>query len=137
MPWTCQCTAMNFDTAEACVRCGRLLKQPSYNTTGWKVVFVLGALFLGGMVGLSMGAFGSRHNPDTVAAQSRAASAEPSAFRQSFDASFRNSCRASAMHAGNVSRAVADNYCTCALESFHKTHSMSQAAADCKKYVFR
>ena len=138
MPWICQCTAMNDDTAEACIRCGRLLKQPSYNTTGWKLVAVAAALFVGGVVGLSLGVFGNRSTKDTTTtAQSAPDTKEPSPFRQSFDASFKNSCRTSAMSAGRITQAVADNYCTCALESFHKSHSMSQAAAECQKYVFR
>ena len=138
MPWTCQCTALNHDNAEACIRCGRLLKQPSYNTTGWKAIAVAGALLIGGIVGLALGYSGNRSKAEaTTTAQSSRTTDSQSSFQQSFDASFKNSCRTGAMRSGAVTRAVADNYCECALESFHKNHSMMQAAAECKKYIFR
>ncbi|HTS30128.1 MAG TPA: hypothetical protein VMH81_29855 [Bryobacteraceae bacterium] len=138
MPWTCQCTAMNDDAAEACIRCGRLLKQPSYDGTAWKLGAIAGALLIGGIVGLSLGVFGDKNTADaSTTAQAGRKTEEKSAFQESFDTSFKASCRTSAMSAGGVTRAVADNYCDCALQSFHKNHSMTQAAAECKKYVFR
>lgn len=109
---------MNHDLAEACIRCGRLQKQPSYDSTGWKLGAIAGALLIGGIVGLSLGVFGNKSSGDTsTTAPSSRSTGERSPFQQSFDASFKNSCRAGAMRSGGVSRAVADNYCDCALES--------------------
>jgi hypothetical protein len=127
---------MNSDTAEACIRCGKPLKPPPSNGTAWKLGAIGGALLIGGVFGIAMAVSGSRSSTSAAAEASQSQPGK-SAFQQSFDASFKNSCQATAMRAGNVSRAVAENYCSCALEVFNKTHSMSQASASCKKYVFR
>src|SRR5579871_219422 len=138
MPWTCQCTAMNGDNADVCIRCGRPLRPVPSNPALWKLGAVAGALVLGGMIGLVLAVHGARGRADAGSTTQTSQNTEVrSSFQQSFDASFKNSCRQSAIAAGNITRAVADNYCSCALEVFNKTHSMSQASADCKKYVFR
>ena len=139
MPWTCQCTALNYDSDDTCIRCGRPLKEPSYKATAWKLAAVGFALLIGVSVGLTLAVSGNKSSRDTTVTTAQASrnTEDMSANQQSYDAAFRNSCRISAMSSSGVSRAVADNYCDCALESIHKNRSMSQAVADCKKYVFR
>jgi hypothetical protein len=128
---------MNGDTARFCVRCGKPLKPASSNSNAWKVGAIAGALFIGGMFGVVLAVFGGSGGDNVATAETSRGPEAKSAFQQSFDASFKNSCRQSAMSSGNLSRAVADNYCDCSLTVFNQTHSMTQAAASCKKYVFR
>jgi hypothetical protein len=127
---------MNGDTAKFCIRCGQPLKAPSSNSNAWKIGATAGALFIGGIFGVVLAVGGHRSDTSGTAETSRGPETK-SAFQQSFDASFKSSCRQSAMSSGNLSRAVADNYCECSLTVFNQTHSMTQAAASCKKYVFR
>lgn len=108
------------------------------NGDAWKLGAIAGSLLLGGIFGVVLAVFGGRGGGNTNgAAQTSRNTEAKSAFQQSFDASFKSSCRQSAMSSGNVSRAVADNYCDCALTVFNQTHSMAQAAASCKKFVIR
>jgi hypothetical protein len=143
MPWTCQCTVMNADTAPACIRCGKPLKPASSHSDTWKLGAIAGVVLLGGIFGVVLAVFGSGRGSDTNAAgqtataQTSRNTEAKSAYQESFDTSFKNSCRQSSISFGQVSRAVADNYCDCALTVFHKTHSMTEAAASCKKYIFR
>jgi hypothetical protein len=52
-------------------------------------------------------------------------------FDSSFDKSFRESCRTSAMKSPNVTQAMADQYCECALAKFKETKSMEKSSAAC------
>lgn len=143
MPWTCQCTVLNSDTAQACIRCGRPLRPASSKSDAWKLGAIAGALLFGGIFGVGLAVFVIGRGGDTngtaqaATAQTSRNTEAKSPFQESFDASFKNSCRQSSISFGKVSRAVADNYCDCALTVFNKTHSMTEAAASCKKYIFR
>jgi hypothetical protein len=97
------------------------------------VVLVVGVIF-GSLVAVAV--FGGGGSAQTTAQASP--KADPaSGYQQTFDASFKNSCRQSAMRSGRVSQAVADNYCDCALPIFKETHNMLKAVTSCKQYVMR
>lgn len=51
-------------------------------------------------------------------------------FAQSFDKSFKESCRTEAMKKG-ASQKDAEKYCDCTLAKFKETKSMDQAAKTC------
>ncbi|HMF91579.1 MAG TPA: hypothetical protein VKL40_13120 [Candidatus Angelobacter sp.] len=55
-------------------------------------------------------------------------------FQESFDKSFRESCRTESMKKGATQK-VADKYCDCALAKFKETKSMEQAAKACVAQV--
>jgi hypothetical protein len=156
MSWTCQCTSTNADDARFCTQCGQPFElarklepaaapeqpgavQRAKSSTGnvWKLGAIGGVIFVGAIFGslVAVSVFGgggtagtaqTSRNPDTK-----------SAFQQAFDASFKSSCRQSAMRAGHVSQTAADSYCDCALSVFNQTHSMAKAVASCKQYVVR
>src|SRR5256885_2262349 len=124
MPWTCRCSGMNYDTAPVCVRCGQPPKPASPKSDAWMLGAAAGVVLLIGIVGI-VAVFGGRGRADTNGtAQTSQNTEAKSAFRQSFDPSFKSSCQQTAMSSGNVSRAVAENYCDCALTVFNRTHSM-------------
>ena len=152
MPWKCACNANNEDFAAQCSLCGRpnqfvAISQPSTTPVqpakssggiaGWQVLAVAGVLILGMVFGVSfaVSAFGT--GAPRPAAETPSTPEPKSAFQESFDASFKSSCRQSAMRSGNVSQSVADRYCECALSVFHETHSMTQAASTCSQRIRR
>jgi hypothetical protein len=51
-------------------------------------------------------------------------------FEESFDKSFRESCRAAAIKSG-ATPAVAEPYCECALTQYKETKSMDKARSTC------
>ena len=51
-------------------------------------------------------------------------------FQDSFDKSFKESCRNGAVKKG-ADQKIADKYCDCALVKFKETKSMEQAAKTC------
>ena len=51
-------------------------------------------------------------------------------FNQSFDKSFRQSCRDGAIKRGAEPK-IAEKYCECALEKFKETKSMDEASKAC------
>jgi hypothetical protein len=102
----------------------------------WKVLAVVGVLGVGGLFGtvVAVTAFGNRGGQ--ASAPTEAKTVTRSSFEDAFDASFKASCQSSAMRS-NVSRATAENYCSCALPVFHKTHDMRKTALECRKYLVR
>ena len=144
MSWTCQCTATQPNGVRFCDRCGQPAQpiparraNPVDGHT-WKlgavaVVLVIGVIF-GSVVAVAV--FGGRGS--TQATVQTSPKADPvSGYQQAFEASFKNSCRQSAMRSGHVSQAVADNYCDCALPIFRETHNMLKAVTSCKQYIMR
>jgi hypothetical protein len=142
MAWTCQCTATQPDDARFCDRCGSPMKPSQvqlpnpFTSNVWKLGAIAAVLVVGGIFGtlVAVAAFGGGgHTSDQTSPNS---DPRPS-YQQAFDASFKNSCRQSAMRSGSISRASADNYCDCALPVFNQTHDMAKVVASCKKYVMR
>jgi hypothetical protein len=144
MSWTCPCTAIQPDGARFCDRCGKpvqLSPVPRANPStsdAWKLGAIAGVLIIGVIFGslVAVAVFGGGGSTQATA-QATQKPDPVSGFQQAFDASFKNSCRQSAMRSGHVSQAVADNYCDCALPIFKETHSMVKAVAGCKQYVMR
>jgi hypothetical protein len=164
MSWTCQCAALNGDNDRFCSRCGQpfgpaqalavaaaqvqpgAVQPANSSASGLLKLGAVGAVIvLGGLFGslVAMGVFGgggahgaaqTSRNADTQT--SRSADTK-STFQQAFEASFKSSCRQSAMRTGSVSQNAADSYCDCALTAFNKTHSMASAVASCKQHVMR
>lgn len=142
MPWICSCTATQPDGVRFCDRCGQpanpVRRANPVDSHTWKlgavaVVLVVGLIF-GTLVAVAV--FGGGGSTQTTAQASPKVDSG-SSYQQAFDASFKNSCRQSAMRSGHVSQAVADNYCDCALPIFKETHNMFKAATSCKQYVMR
>ena len=161
MYWTCQCGSINTDHARFCSRCGNSSEhvresapppppplpgpapsaKPSTGIAGWKLAVVGGVLIFGVLFGtmVAVMVFGRGESHETAQTSPAATpNQDPkSAFQQAFETSFKNSCRQSAMRSGNVSQAVADSYCNCALSVFNQTHSMTKVAGSCAQYVMR
>jgi hypothetical protein len=153
MSWTCPCSAIHSDNARFCSRCGH---QSEYRTAqapapvgtgaaqpgkapignGWKLGAIAGVLVLGGLFGsvVAVALFGGGGARGT--AQTSSNPEAGSTFQQAFEASFRKSCRQSAMLKGS-SQGMADTYCDCALSVFNETHSMMKAAARCNQQIGR
>jgi len=160
MPWTCSCSATNADSARFCSRCGQPLDAPSWPEStavppppipgaqrpqpagglGLKIGIIAGVLLIGGMFGtmVARAVFGGG-SPVSASAPARSSSTtDPnSSFQAAFDASFKNTCRQSAMRSGHVSSSTADMYCDCALNAFHQHHNMLKAAETCRAYIGR
>jgi hypothetical protein len=143
MSWICRCTAAQADDARFCDRCGQP-KQPvpaqganPFSSDVVKLVAIVGVLFVGCIFGTVVAATSFRSRGTETSAPAASTADAKSAFQQSFDASFKASCRHSAMIAGNISRSSAENYCECALTTFKQTHDMAKSTASCKQYVFR
>lgn len=142
MPWTCPCTAAQPDDARFCDRCGQP-KQPSpvpaTNQSGplLKIVAVVAVLVVGCVFGtvIAVTAFGSRGGQ--ASAQTNSSPDSKSRFEEAFDARFKSSYQSTAMNNGKLSRASAENYCSCALPIFKQTHYMGKTAASCQKYIVR
>jgi hypothetical protein len=154
MPWLCTCNAWNEEFAPACRACGQPapspasapaqpinvpLPQPSRGIAGWQLAAIGGVLVLGTVFGVSFAVaiFGTGSTPPTPETRTVAAAPAKSTFENAFDASFKNSCRQSAMRSGYVSQDLADRYCDCALSVFHETHSMIKTAETCRQRLTR
>lgn len=148
MPWTCRCALVNPDEGRFCTRCGdpnpspmpalpRVIKPPRRSLRGgWMLGAVLGVMLLGCVFGTVMAitVFGARKG----GSQSSGRTAESkSRFQQAFEASFKNSCKQSAMRSSGIPSGSADSYCNCALSAFNRSHSLTSAATSCKQYIVR
>jgi hypothetical protein len=110
--------------------------KASSGNAGWMIGIVCGVVGIGVIFGTLVAPvlFGSKSTDGT--AQTSSTPSAKSKFTEAFDDSFKRSCIQTAMGAGRISHASAENYCDCALSSFHETHSMSKASASCKQYIF-
>jgi hypothetical protein len=109
--------------------------KASTGNAGWMIGIVCGVIGIGVIFGTLVApvVFGSKSADGTE--QTSSTPSAKSKFTEAFDASFKRSCVQTAMNAGRVSHASAENYCDCALSAFHESHSMSKASASCKQYI--
>src|SRR5579871_1165297 len=114
MSWTCQCSAVNDDSARFCNRCGLQFgatpalppdvapmqpgavpgARPS-GGIGFKLIVVGGVVLLGGIFGtlVAEGVFGGGTTATAQTAPTSRSSNTPSTYQDAFDASFKKSCR--------------------------------------------
>ncbi len=106
---------------------------------GFKLIVVGGVVLLGGIFGtlVAEGVFGGGTTATAQTAPTSRSSNTPSTYQDAFDASFKKSCRQSAMRMGNASEGTVNSYCDCALSVFNQTHSMIKAATTCRQYIVR
>src|SRR5437764_981956 len=139
MSWSCPCTAINGDEVAICSRCGHLAAHmqppvvqaamqpgmvppppnPDKGIKGWQICIIAGVLVFGGVFGtlvaVKMSSVATAIESVSGSASASSSADTKSVFQESFDNSFKRTCRMSATRSGNVSAAVADSYCDCAL----------------------